>query len=117
MADRRRREPPPETVFDRGLQQERTALAWDRTAVSLMVAGALFVRAGSAPYGDLRHLPGIAAIAAGIWLLWHAYRVYTRRHVLLRAEASPTEPQLVLSVALVSLALGLASVVLIVTSL
>lgn len=115
MADRRD-EDLPRTVFDRGLQQERTALAWDRTAVALMVAGVLFIRGGAAPYGDLRHLPGFAAVAAGVWVLWHAYRDYNRRHELLRREESITQPGLVRLVALVTLVLSVASLVLLATS-
>lgn len=116
MAERRRPEVPAE-VFDHGLQQERTALAWDRTALAMIVGGALFIRGGEAPYGDLRHLPGFVAILVGIWALGRSYRLYTRRHALLRDAASLTETGLILTVAAVTLALSVASVVLIVTSL
>jgi uncharacterized membrane protein YidH (DUF202 family) len=40
-ADRRAR---PATTFDGGLQHERTALAWERTAVATMVAGVILGR-------------------------------------------------------------------------
>lgn len=34
----------PATSFDRGLQHERTALAWERTAISIVVAGMVLLR-------------------------------------------------------------------------
>ena len=43
-----RHRPPPE-VFDRGLQQERTVLAWERTAFSLIAIGALLLRGVANP--------------------------------------------------------------------
>lgn len=117
MSDRRRRPAPPADVFDRGLQQERTALAWDRTALSLAVAGALFIRAGEPPYGDPRHLPGFITILAGMLALRHSYRLYTRRHAQLREERSVLVPRDVLALALTAIGLGAASVVLVLTSL
>jgi uncharacterized membrane protein YidH (DUF202 family) len=34
----------PDDSFDDGLQHERTTLAWERTAISLMVSGIVFAR-------------------------------------------------------------------------
>lgn len=39
-----RRTPGPAESFDVGLQQERTSLAWERTAIGLMFAGTLLAR-------------------------------------------------------------------------
>jgi uncharacterized membrane protein YidH (DUF202 family) len=69
------REPRP---IDAGLANERTALAWTRTALSLAASGALIVRLGVE--NDLT-LPGVVigagllVFAAGIWFYGaHAYR-------------------------------------------
>ena len=115
MPDRRDDELPAQ-VFDQGLQQERTALAWDRTALAMIVAGALFLRGGGAPYADVRHLPGYAAVATGVWLLWRASRTYEQRHGTLRREESVTEPGWVRVVALIAVVLSLSSLVLLITS-
>ena len=40
---------PPVAVFDKGLQQERTVLSWERTAFSLIAVGALLLRAVDDP--------------------------------------------------------------------
>jgi uncharacterized membrane protein YidH (DUF202 family) len=59
---------------DRGLQRERTALAWERTGLSLVVACALLLRvAGPAPTG-LRHLPGGLGLLLGAALVLGAGR-------------------------------------------
>jgi uncharacterized membrane protein YidH (DUF202 family) len=57
--------PEPGPQRERGLQRERTALAWDRTGVAFMVVGAFLLRVAGGPYPQLRHLPGAAAIAFG----------------------------------------------------
>jgi uncharacterized membrane protein YidH (DUF202 family) len=82
-------------VFDAGLQHERTALAWDRTALGLMVVGALTLRAVGAPFTTLRHVPGHLTLMVGLGLLWAGARRYRRREADLRAGKSPVRPRLV----------------------
>ena len=99
----------PQKVFDASLQQERTALAWDRTGVAMMVAGALFVRAGTPPYHELRHAPGLVAIVFGAGLIFLAYRRYDWLHARLRAGEPVTSPVMVLATGLVTVAFAIAA--------
>jgi hypothetical protein len=48
-----------------GLQPERTSLAWERTGLTFVAAGALLIRAVGAPYPDLHHVPGLIALVFG----------------------------------------------------
>jgi uncharacterized membrane protein YidH (DUF202 family) len=58
-------------VVDPGLQQERTALAWERTAVSLMVAGTLLARYAADASHWTTALAGIAEVVVGaVILVW-----------------------------------------------
>lgn len=96
-------------VFDGGLQHERTALAWDRTGLSLLVVGALLLRSGGPPYGDVVHLPGYVGLSAGAILLWAGGRRYRRREVRLREGTSMVQPGLVVLTAIAALTMGIAS--------
>lgn len=49
----------------RGLQRERTTLAWERTGLTFVVVGALLLRVGGDPYYHPRHVPGAVAILLG----------------------------------------------------
>jgi putative membrane protein len=100
-------------VFDPGLQQERTMLAWDRTGLALIITGALFVRAGKAPYVAAPHLPGFLAIAMGAIVLATAARRYRGRDRGLRAGGPAARPGMVRLTALVVLVLSIASTVLV----
>jgi len=61
-------------VFDPGLQPERTALAWRRTALAIGVGSLLLLRLLPSALGDSRWvLAGIAGLAATV-LLWTASR-------------------------------------------
>lgn len=71
------------TVFDRGLQPERTALAWRRTALALLGASLVALRV-------LPHMMGVwglgvgaaGAVASGV-LLWLIHRRYIHHHQVL----------------------------------
>ena len=99
----------PQRVFSRELQQERTALAWDRTAVAMIVGGALFVRAGQPPYHEVRHAPGLVAIVFGATLIVLASRRYDAMRRRLDAGHAATSPRLVLATGLFTVAFAVAA--------
>jgi putative membrane protein len=101
-------------VFDLGLQHERTALAWDRTALGLIVVGAFTVRGVGGPFGELLHLPGYLAIAFGAVLLWLGARRYRHRDHDLREGSSPVRPRLVILTGVATVGLGVTSLLLVV---
>ena len=68
--------PGPDQVTDDGLQRERTALAWNRTALAMIVAGALQLRAGGGQ--PLYQVPGALIVAFGAWLLVRCTDRYRR---------------------------------------
>jgi len=77
---------------DRGLQHERTALAWERTAVATIVAGVLLARytAMSLPAGLA--VIGIGQVVVGACMLVWTGRHYEDLHGLLRTDESPVHP-------------------------
>ncbi len=85
----------PDELFDPGLQQERTALAWDRTAVAILVAASVMLR--DAIVNGLVAFIGVAAafIAVGAAVLVVAYLRYGALHVILRRAGTVAEPILV----------------------
>jgi uncharacterized membrane protein YidH (DUF202 family) len=105
--------PPSDRVLDVGLQHERTALAWDRTGLSLLVVGALTLRSGGPPYDDLLHVPGYAAMLVGAGLLWAGGRRYRRREDDLRRGGSPVQPHLVRLTGIVAMVVSVTALVLI----
>ncbi len=82
----------PGSVFDPGLQHERTALAWERTAIASIVAGVLMARAAAEtlPVGFAAF--GLAQVAVGAALLVWSGRHYEELHGPLRAQESPVHP-------------------------
>jgi putative membrane protein len=82
----------PTTVFDEGLQHERTALAWERTAIAAMVAGALLARYASSAEHFVFASVGVAMVACGsVLLVWSSLH-YDDLHGPLRAGQSPVHP-------------------------
>lgn len=113
--DHRESVPVPPEQFEDGLQHERTALAWQRTALSLIVAGSLSIEHLGAPYFDLFHIPAYCALIAGGVVLWLAATDHRWR-----SGPSPVSAQLrprrAWGVGLVTLALNVSSLLIVVLS-
>ncbi len=82
----------PDRVFDEGLQHERTALAWERTAISAMVGGVLLARHAADELAVGWGAVGVAMVVIGAVLLVWAGRHYDDLHGPLRAGQSPLHP-------------------------
>lgn len=82
----------PDSVFDPGLQHERTALAWERTAIASMVAGVLVARYASQSLHFAFAFVGLAQVVVGAGLLVWSARHYEDLHGPLRAGESPIHP-------------------------
>ena len=73
------------------LQQERTSLAWERTAFAGMAVGLLMTRVG-AMVATWLGIVGIVQVAVSASVLIWAGKHYEELHVTLRAGQSPTHP-------------------------
>lgn len=100
----------PTQVFDPKMQHERTALAWERTAIAGMALGLLMTRSGATVHPGLG-LVGIVHVGLGAALLIWSGKHYEALHGPLRAGQSPTHPEVARVVGIgVTLATGLATV-------
>ena len=61
-------------LFDKGLQPERTALAWRRTGLALAVGALISFRVLPATLGSWALLPAAAGLVAAVLILWGAHR-------------------------------------------
>jgi uncharacterized membrane protein YidH (DUF202 family) len=94
---RRARERVPRS-YDEGLPDERTALGWERTAISTMVTGALIARFAATSLHWAFGLFGLMVVAAGgALLVWAGWRYDELRHPIEPAynPAHPTATRLV----------------------
>ncbi len=98
--------PPP----DSGLQAERTAMAWQRTALALGGVSALLLHGASRP---ATAAPGLLGLAAALLLLGRAELRYVR--TVRRAEdgRAPSSPRLLLGAAVAAVALAVAATTLV----
>lgn len=64
---------------DRGAQNERTSLAWSRTALSVVVTAAIVSRLAVESIGPIALLAVVAAVPVSVWLVLGSRRRYRRR--------------------------------------
>ncbi|QZY30448.1 DUF202 domain-containing protein [Nocardioides coralli] len=63
-----------------GLQNERTALAWQRTALALLVAAAVTARLTYDRLGPAAVIVSAAGVTACCWVFWHGRARYRQRN-------------------------------------
>lgn len=99
-------------TFDPGLQPERTALSWSRTALSVVVGGFVGMRVLPGLIGAAGVALGLAVVVAGAWLgLVSHWRTQRGTRVLLSGRGQLPDGGLLLGVGvLVSLVAGAALV-------
>lgn len=78
----------PGEIFDGGMQHERTALAWERTAIATMVAGVILARyAAASSFRAAAAVGVLQTIVGGALLVW-AGNHYEELHGPLRSGTS-----------------------------
>jgi uncharacterized membrane protein YidH (DUF202 family) len=82
----------PTEVFDVGLQHERTSLAWERTAISMMVAGLVLSRFAATEEFWLLAAGGMAQVVFGAALLVWSGSHYEELHGVLRSGTDVVHP-------------------------
>ncbi|MCZ9884935.1 DUF202 domain-containing protein [Arthrobacter sp. B2a2-09] len=97
-------------LFDPGLQPERTALAWRRTGLALLVASLASAKVLPSVVGPWSVLIGTGGVLGAIALLFRAQRRYRRLHRMLAAGGTPesvANGRLVATIALSVVIVGL----------
>jgi putative membrane protein len=81
--------PAPSQIFDPGMQPERTALAWRRTALSMAAGSLVAVRVFPASLGLWAAVPAAIAFAISVVVFVAAHQRYRRNHSVLLTERDP----------------------------
>ena len=100
--------------FDPGLQPERSALAWQRTALGIAVGSLVFGRILSTSLGLFALLPMLAGLAMSAVLGMQSHRRYSHHHrTLTSGHGFIADGALNAVLALFALAAGVFSVVMV----
>lgn len=100
-----------EAQVDPGLQAERTAMAWQRTALGVGAVGALLVHYSGGI--SAKAVPGLLGLAAALVLLLAAERRYVTTVRRVRAGHATSSPALVRGVTTTVLLLAVSALVLV----
>lgn len=87
----------PHQVFDPMLQHERTALAWERTAIATMVAGVLLARYASEIHVTMAVVGVLQVVTGAVLLLWTGIH-YEELHGPLRRGENPARRSVAVAV-------------------
>ncbi len=102
--------------FDPGLQPERSALAWQRTALAIAVGSLIFGRILSTSLGLWALLPMVAGLSMSAVLGVQSHRRYSHHHrTLTSGNGTLADGRLNAILALFAVAAGLFSVVMVLT--
>ncbi len=102
--------------FDKGLQPERSALAWQRTAMSIAVGSLIFGRILSTSLGLWALLPMMAGLSMSAVLGVKAHRRYAHHHrTLTSGQGLLADGRLNAALALFMVGVGLFSLVMVLT--
>ena len=97
-----------------GLQRERTVLAWNRTAVAMVLVGVLFASFARRDLLGTSGVPALLALVTGLWMTWVTHArpgglEWQEAHNRLRLKRT-------LTVAVVTTVLGVSGLVLVLAS-
>lgn len=79
----------PSAPFDRGLQPERSALAWHRTALALIVGPLVVARLLAVELGGWAVVFAVVGLGLGLLVLAVAARRYRQVHEVLTGRPAP----------------------------
>jgi uncharacterized membrane protein YidH (DUF202 family) len=99
-------------IPDEGLQHERTALAWERTAIAMMVAGVVAARYLAQSLHVVFAIVGLAQVVVGAALLIWSGKHYDETRGPVRPDESPLHPTAARLVGLTTIAFTAAAAVL-----
>jgi uncharacterized membrane protein YidH (DUF202 family) len=104
------RPPRWDELVDPGVQQERTALAWERTAIATMVAGIILARVASDSGLWLVATLGLVHVAIGGFTLIWASRRYDDLHAPIVNDTEVVHPTAARVVGLTTISLTVVAI-------